>query len=90
MRRIGNRLQLAIMRWKRDARTTELLRFRQRWAKKFGEYECVGGPHDGRVVHAGPTLEWFDEVPCPKTGGTYELDASDCRLHYHEPARRHA
>lgn len=74
MRRIGNRLQLAILRWKRDARRLELFRFRQRWAKKFGEYECVGGPFDGQICR--PPL------PYTPVRGCYELETSDCRLHY--------
>jgi hypothetical protein len=84
MRRIGNRLQLAIKRWKRTTRHLELFRFRQRWAKKFGEYECVGGPLDGAMRSCRPPSAYI------LASGYYEIDRGDCRLHYHERARRHA
>lgn len=76
-RRIGNRLQLAIARWRRVGQQLELLRFRQRWARKFSEYECVGGPHDGQIRNCWQT----NVVPVP--GGYYSFDHTDCRLHFH-------
>jgi hypothetical protein len=78
MKRIGNRFELAVDRWRRARRR---LQFRQRWAKRFGEYECFGGPHDGKLVQCSEVLEWWGWVACPGSDGRYEL-ADDCRLHF--------
>jgi hypothetical protein len=81
MRRIGNRLQLALRKWKRTALQMELFHFRVRWGRKFGEYECVGGPLDGQVRKCDP------RSLLPADHGYYEFDAGDCRLHYRTGAR---
>lgn len=81
MRRVGNRIQLAVKHWKRQARTMELFRFRQRWAQKFNEYECVGGPLDGH------TRRCLAHSILPTDHGYYEIDRGDCRLHYKTGAR---
>jgi hypothetical protein len=78
MRRIGNRLQLALARWKRESRKLELFRFRQRMAKKFGEYECVGGPLDGTMRTCRATGRYI------LASGYYEIKQRDCRLHFHQ------
>lgn len=72
----------AVKRWVREARRLELLRFRQRWADKFGEYECVGGPLDGITrpcVRRGVVMA---------PGGYYSVDPKDCRLHFHIPQQQ--
>lgn len=81
MRRIGNRIQLALKKWKRVNQKLELFRFRQRWARKFGEFECVGGPLDDRMRKCQPPSI------VPTEGRYYEFDPGDCRLHFRTGAR---
>lgn len=77
----ARKCQMALIRLTRIRRKFELLGFRQRWAKKFNEYECVGGPLDGRVQHC------FEHSVHRVDRGHYEIDRRDCRLHFKEPAR---
>ena len=78
MKRVGSRIQLAIRKWKRVQRQLELFRFRCRWAQKFGEYECVGGPFDGDYRPCASGSRYYT------SGGFYEVDAGDARLHFHD------
>jgi hypothetical protein len=80
MRRVGNRLQLALKRWRRDSKKVERFRARQRWASKFGEYDCVGGPLDGLQRKCLPYCVVMT------IGGYYSVDHADCRLHFHAKA----
>lgn len=75
-RRIGNRLPLALVKWIRNARRLELWRFRAKWARKFNEYECVGGPLDGAIRPCNPCSVYFS------IGGHYKIDRGDMRLHF--------
>lgn len=79
-RRIGNRLQLAVKKWLRTNRKLELFRFRKRWARKFSEYECVGGPLDGLFRKCRPPSVVIS------IGGYYSIDHRDCQLHFHVTA----